>query len=95
MLARRPNRPPAALPPRRRSYPQIAKAQGAHVTTTCSGANAALVKGLGADQAVDYTQERWGRGWGGGGGWGLGDGLEGWGLGPLGADTAVDYTQEW
>jgi NADPH:quinone reductase-like Zn-dependent oxidoreductase len=39
---------------------QIAKAQGAFVATTCSGRNADFVKGLGADRAIDYTQERWG-----------------------------------
>jgi NADPH:quinone reductase-like Zn-dependent oxidoreductase len=37
---------------------QIAKAQGAFVATTCSGRNADFVKGLGADRAIDYTQER-------------------------------------
>ncbi|GBF96603.1 NADPH:quinone reductase [Raphidocelis subcapitata] len=38
---------------------QIAKAQGARVTATCSGRNAELVtKALGADRAVDYTRER-------------------------------------
>lgn len=38
---------------------QIAKAQGAHVTTTCSGRNVEFVtKELGADVAVDYTRER-------------------------------------
>lgn len=38
---------------------QIAKAQGAHVTATCSGANVELVtRTLGADRAVDYTAER-------------------------------------
>jgi NADPH:quinone reductase-like Zn-dependent oxidoreductase len=41
---------------------QIAKAQGAFVATTCSGRNADFVKGLGADRAIDYTQERWARG---------------------------------
>lgn len=36
---------------------QIAKAKGAHVMTTCSTRNVDLVKGLGADQVVDYTKE--------------------------------------
>jgi NADPH-dependent curcumin reductase CurA len=36
---------------------QIAKGQGAHVTTTCSGQNVDYVtKTLGADEAIDYTQ---------------------------------------
>jgi NADPH:quinone reductase-like Zn-dependent oxidoreductase len=38
---------------------QIAKAQGAFVATTCSSGNSAFVKQLGADRAIDYTQERW------------------------------------
>ncbi|KAH7084022.1 hypothetical protein FB567DRAFT_530440 [Paraphoma chrysanthemicola] len=33
---------------------QIAKALGCHVTTTCSGANIALCKRLGADEVIDY-----------------------------------------
>lgn len=38
---------------------QIAKAQGAHVTTTCSTAKVDFVtKELGADVAVDYTKDR-------------------------------------
>ena len=37
---------------------QIAKAKGAHVTTTCSGRNVELVQKLGADVVVDYTKER-------------------------------------
>lgn len=43
--------------------PQIAKAHGAHVTTTCSGRNVEFVtQQLGADAAINYTQVgRWGR----------------------------------
>lgn len=33
---------------------QIAKALGAHVTTTCSGGNVDLCKSLGADEVIDY-----------------------------------------
>jgi NADPH:quinone reductase-like Zn-dependent oxidoreductase len=36
---------------------QFAKALGCHVTTSCSGKNAELVKGLGADEVIDYTKE--------------------------------------
>jgi NADPH:quinone reductase-like Zn-dependent oxidoreductase len=36
---------------------QIAKRLGAHVTTTCSGRNAELVRSLGADEVIDYTRE--------------------------------------
>jgi NADPH:quinone reductase-like Zn-dependent oxidoreductase len=38
---------------------QIAKAVGAHVTTTASARNAAFVKSLGADQVIEYTTTRW------------------------------------
>lgn len=37
---------------------QLAKARGLHVTTTCSARNMELVKSLGADDAVDYTTQR-------------------------------------
>ncbi|MEM8609854.1 MAG: NADP-dependent oxidoreductase [Myxococcota bacterium] len=36
---------------------QIAKIFGAHVTAVCSHRNVELVRGLGADEVVDYTQE--------------------------------------
>lgn len=36
---------------------QIAKALGCHVTVSCSGRNADLCKGLGADEVIDYTQQ--------------------------------------
>lgn len=35
----------------------IAKALGCHVTTSCSGANAALCRRLGADEVIDYTAQ--------------------------------------
>ena len=36
---------------------QLAKERGATVWTTCSGRNAELVRSLGADEVVDYTQQ--------------------------------------
>ncbi|MFC3853214.1 NAD(P)-dependent alcohol dehydrogenase [Salinispirillum marinum] len=36
---------------------QIAKALGAEVTGVCSGANADMVRRIGADHVIDYTQE--------------------------------------
>jgi NADPH:quinone reductase-like Zn-dependent oxidoreductase len=37
---------------------QFAKAKGAWVATTCSGVDREFVKGLGADQVIDYRAER-------------------------------------
>lgn len=37
---------------------QLAKALGAHVATTCSERNAELVRGLGADEVIDYRARR-------------------------------------
>lgn len=36
---------------------QLAKARGLWVAATCSGRNADFVKGLGADEVVDYTTQ--------------------------------------
>lgn len=36
---------------------QIAKALGLHVTVSCSGTNAELCRGLGADEVVDYREQ--------------------------------------
>jgi len=36
---------------------QIAKSMGAEVTAVCSGKNAEMVRSIGADHVIDYTQE--------------------------------------
>jgi NADPH:quinone reductase-like Zn-dependent oxidoreductase len=41
---------------------QIAKSFGAHVTGVCSGRNVDLVRSIGADRVIDYTQEDFTRG---------------------------------
>ncbi len=40
---------------------QIAKSLGAHVTGVCSTGNVDLVRSIGADQVIDYTQENFTR----------------------------------
>ncbi|MFC2095110.1 NAD(P)-dependent alcohol dehydrogenase [Candidatus Bipolaricaulota bacterium] len=41
---------------------QIAKAYGADVTGVCSGRNAEMVRSIGADHVIDYTQENFTKG---------------------------------
>jgi NADPH:quinone reductase-like Zn-dependent oxidoreductase len=41
---------------------QIAKAFGAHVTGVCSPKKIDMVRGLGADEVIDYTLEDYTRG---------------------------------
>ncbi|KAL4129065.1 hypothetical protein PRIC2_005077 [Phytophthora ramorum] len=38
---------------------QIARAAGAEVIATCSSRNTELVKSLGADRVLDYTEDKW------------------------------------
>lgn len=40
---------------------QIARSMGAHVTGVCSTGNVAFVRGIGADEVVDYTTTDWRR----------------------------------
>ncbi len=41
---------------------QIAKSLGADITGVCSGANVGMVRSLGADPVIDYTQENFTQG---------------------------------
>lgn len=41
---------------------QLAVARGAHVTAVCSGRNAEMLRGLGADRVIDYAQQDFTRG---------------------------------
>lgn len=45
---------------------QVAKARGLHVTATCSRRNLDFVRGLGADVAIDYGEQRFEEAGGGG-----------------------------